>query len=716
MYQTRHIRRSVVLLTAFVALAAGSIRQANAQGPNPEKEAEFIAVLRSDAPGAEKAIACKQLAIYGSRDSVVYLARLLSDDKLASWARIALEVIPGPEAEEALRKATDSLQGNLLIGTINSIGVRRDAAAIELLTSRLTDADAEVASAAAVALGHIGNPAAAKALRNALTTAPIKVRSAVAEGCVLCAERFLAEGRPADASEIYDQVRKADVPKQRILEATRGAILARKTDGISLLVEQLRSTDKALFNIGLSTAREFPGKAVDEALATELARAEPDRAALIVVAMADRPATVQLPAVLKAAGKGPKPVRLAALGALARVGDSTCLSTLLEALVESDADLVETARTTLGELQGEKVDAEIVVQLSKAKGKIYPLLIEIVGQRRIEATTELLKALDNSDSAIRSAALTALGATVGPKGLSILIGQVVSPKRAEDAATAQKALQTASIRMPDPDACASELAMALEKAPAATKITLLEILRDVGGTKALSTIGAAAKSNNPQLQDKGSELLGKWSSVDAAPVLLDLAKTSKDDKYHKRAIGGYISLARRFKATMPEPERLEICRNAFEVARHPADQKRVLEVLELSPSVESLKLAIKAIQMPDLKEDATQATLVIAQKIGDAAPETKELLSKAGIEQVTLEIVKAEYGSGTMQKDVTSILQGLVGKLPIVNLPKSTYNTSFGGDPAPDKPKQLKVTYKLNGKTGEATFAENAVIIFTVPK
>jgi HEAT repeat protein len=716
MHQPRHIRRSVVLLAAVVTLVFALPRSSHAQVPNPEKEAEFIAVLRSDAPGAEKAIACKQLAIYGSSDAVVYLARLLPDEKLASWARIALEVIPGPEADEALRKATDSLQGNLLIGTINSIGVRRDVAAIDLLKARLPDQDAEVASAAAVALGRIGNLAAAKALRQALAGAPVKVRSAVAEGCVLCAERFLAEGRPAEASEIYDEVRKADVPRQRIIEATRGAILSRKNDGISLLIEQIRSPDKGLFQLGLGTAREFPGSYVDKALAEELDRAEPERAALIVVAMADRPGTVVLPAVLKAAGSGSKPVRLAAIGALGRVGDSTCLTPLLDALIESDPDLVQSARTALGELSGDKVDAEIVSRLANAKGKIYPLLIELVGERRIEATADLLKALDNSDGAIRSAALTALGATVGPKGLSILIAQVVSPKRDEDAATARKALQTASIRMPDRDACASELALALEKAPAPTKNILLEILRDVGGTKALNTIGAAAKSNNAQLQDKGSELLGNWSSVDAAPVLLDLAKTAREDKYHVRAIRGYISVARKFKDSMPEPQRLEICRNAFEVARRPADQKLVLEVLKLTPSVESLKLAIKAIQMPDLKEDATQATLVIAQKIGGTAPEAKELLSKAGIETVKLEIVKAEYGAGAMQKDVTSILQGLIGDLPIVTLPKANYNTSFGGDPAPDKPKQLTIQYKLNGKPGEATFAENALIIFTTPK
>ena len=91
------------------------------------KEKELIEKLRSDSPAAEKAIACKQLAVYGSPEAVPELERLLTDEHLASSSRIALEAIPGPEASEALRKAMDRVKDELLVGTINSIGVRRDA-------------------------------------------------------------------------------------------------------------------------------------------------------------------------------------------------------------------------------------------------------------------------------------------------------------------------------------------------------------------------------------------------------------------------------------------------------------------------------------------------------------------------------------------------------------------------------------------------------------
>ncbi|HVW37964.1 MAG TPA: hypothetical protein VHB99_11690, partial [Pirellulales bacterium] len=104
---------SVVFLAASIALAA---QAADAPKAATDKEKELIGVLSSDAPKPEKALACKRLAVYGSSAAVGELAKLLFDEELASWARIALEAIPGEAADEALRKAQDGLQGKLLVG------------------------------------------------------------------------------------------------------------------------------------------------------------------------------------------------------------------------------------------------------------------------------------------------------------------------------------------------------------------------------------------------------------------------------------------------------------------------------------------------------------------------------------------------------------------------------------------------------------------------
>jgi HEAT repeat protein len=715
MHKNRQFSRWVVLLAALWLAAHASLAVADGPSESPEKENELLAVLRSDAPKAEQAITCKLLAIYGSSAAVPDLAKLLPDEQLASWARIALEAIPGPEADEALRQATASLQGRLLIGTLNSIGVRRDPLAVETLATHLQNSDAEVASAAAVALGRIGSADATRLLRESLATAPEGVRSAVAEGCVLCAERLLADGNADEAAALYDEVRAADVPKQRILEATRGAILARQQDGVPLLLEQFRSPDKSRFQLALSTAREFPGDQIDQALSDELARATPERAALLIQAMADREQTVQLASIVKAAEQGPQPVRMAAIGALGRVGDASCLATLLQVGLEPDADLAQAAKAALAELQDEAVNEQIVARLSDAQGAMYPLLIELVGQRRIDATSELLKALDHSDSAVRTAALSALGETVDLNDLPALVSQVVSPQHAADAAVAQQALKAASVRMPDREACAELLAAALNRTSSVpTKSALLETLGAMGGTKALATLAAAAKGSDPELQDVSSRLLGEWMTADAAPVLLDLAKSAPGEKYQVRALRGYIRIARQF--VLPEQERAEMCRAAWEAAWQPAERKLVLDVLKRYPNAESFQVALQAMETPELKDEATQAALLIAQKLGEAGVDVGQQLAAAGLDKVKLEIVKAEYGAGAVQKDVTAVLQQRAGGLPLVTLPSPSYNASFGGDPVPGQRKQLKIQYRMDGQPGEATFAENAVIILPLPK
>ena len=117
-----------------------------------------------------------------------------------------------------------------------------------------------------------------------------------------------------------------------------------------------------------------------------------------------------------------------------------------------------------------------------------------------------------------------------------------------------------------------------------------------------------------------------------------------------------------------------------------------------------------------MKDEATAAILTISQNLGSTAAELRELLSTDGLVKVKLEIVKAEYGAGTTQTDVTKTLQQQVADDQLIMLPSSNYNATFGGDPVPGMAKELKIQYRVNGKVGEAKFAENALIFLPTPK
>jgi HEAT repeat protein len=585
--------RSVVSLSIGIVAALGLWSNACAGDGRTPKEQELIAVLRSAAPEADKALACKRLAIHGSADAVPDLAKLLGNERLASWARIPLEAIPDSACDQALREAADLLEGRLLVGTINSLGVRRDAKAVGLLAKRLGGKDVAVAAAAATALGLIGDDAAVAALRPALAAGEPAVRDAAAEACVVAAERMLAAGRGADAVALCDTVRKAEVPPQRIAEATRGTILARGAAGVPLLVEQLRSTDRRLFGIGLSVARELPGPEVDAALVAEIGAAPPHRAALVVAALADRGGAVARKTLAGVAGRrdAARDVRLAATRALGRMGDAESLAPLLAAAREGDAELAAAAKEAVADLPAAGVNDAIRERLAGADAAALPLLLDLVARRRIAAALpEVLSALKSADKDVRNAALAALGETVDLDRLNVLVERTIGSDDAGDSAAAVAALRIACVRMPDRDGCAARLEPAIATAPLGTRIALLDIVGEVGGPRALAAVAAAAKSNDEPLRDAGTRLLGKWMTADAAPVLLDLAETLPDGKFRDRALKGYLRIARQLAAN--EAERIAMCRTLLAAARGDGDREIVFEAIKGMPNAAAVRKAV----------------------------------------------------------------------------------------------------------------------------
>lgn len=125
----------------------------------PKVEDQLLGALAQ--PGcteAGRAFLCKMLGMVGSARSVPALTALLRDAKTADAARLALEVIPGPEASTALRDALPSLPGKAKAGVIGSIAARGDSAARPALAAlkASTAEPAIVRGTAARALERLG--------------------------------------------------------------------------------------------------------------------------------------------------------------------------------------------------------------------------------------------------------------------------------------------------------------------------------------------------------------------------------------------------------------------------------------------------------------------------------------------------------------------------------------------------------------------------------
>ena len=578
-----------------LALATGSSRLTAADAASSkDKERESIAVLQSasSAP-ADKAIACKRLAVYGGKDAVPALAPLLLNPELASWARIALEAIPDPAASAALRDAMGKLEGRLLVGVINSLGVRRDPEATPALVARLKDTDASVAEAAAVALGHIGGEPAAQALLNTLGDSRIGVRSAAAQGCALCAEADLGAGKSAAAVKLYDAVRQAELPKQRIIEATRGAILARGADGLPLLLEQLRATDKGMFGVGLRVARELPGVEVTKALAAELDQAKGERQSLLLLALADRHDDAVLPAVVKAAGTGSPSLRVTAVQVLEHLGNVSCVPVLLSAAVEDIPELARAAKIVLARLAGSDVDADLLARLSQASGKQRQVLIELAGQRHIAAALPTIVAsVADADPGVRAAAVEAIAAVGEDKQAGDLVQLLEKSQAAADRAELEKALVALCGRRGA--GCTPYLLPLTRSGDAGLRVIGLHALASVGGAEALAAVKTALNDSDETVQDEAVRTLSTWPNnwpddTGAAEPLLNLAKSGKKKSHQVLGFRGYLECVQADKQ-LNNNDKVSKISSLLPTLQWPEEKQLAIAVIGTLPTASALEV------------------------------------------------------------------------------------------------------------------------------
>ena len=639
-------------LSLLLAASPTPAAAANNHNCSPEQVRELVTLLKSNGPPADKALACKKLAIFGDKDAVPALASLLPDPELTSWARIALEAIPGPEADAALRNALDKVQGRVLVGVINSIAVRRDPKAVSGLVKKLKSSDPQVASAAAVALGRIGGTKAAKALTESLTTAPEAVCTDVAQGCILCAESLIAQGKRPEAVELYDAVRVANVPWNRQLEAIRGAILARQSAGLPLLLTQLRWPDKTMYGIGLRTARELPGRDVTEALAAELLRCSPDRQSYLLLAIADRSDDAVLPTVLQAAASGPQSLRLTAVGVLDRLGNVSSLPVLLTVASDPDAELAQAAVAALARLPGNEVDADLLSRLPAATGKNRQVLVLLAGQRHIDrALPDVVSSANDSDADVRTAAIQTIGILGTDAQASALVKVLQGTKDVKERGDIEMALLAISGRSGARSVPA--LVPLARNDDSALRIIALHVLASSGGPDALAAVQAAVQDKDETVQDEAVRTLSTWpnnwpddSSV--AQPLLALAKSDAKTSHQVLALRGYLQYVNANKQ-LQNDDKVSKVTDVLSLIKRPEEKRLAIAAVGAVPAPGALALLLTFAAEPAVAEDACSAIVKLAASPMPAVPQDQR--------QKALEVVVEKADTNATKQQARKLLK-----------------------------------------------------------
>lgn len=608
--------RKIGVVALCVAVLGMVGRSAAAAAEGAVDEAALVAALQGNAEWQQKDAASRVLRQRGTVACIPGLAALLPNAEVSHLARYALEGLPFPEAGQALRDALAKTQGGAKAGIITSLGVRRDKDAVSLIIPSVRDGNTDIARAAIGALGRIATVPAAKALLG-FRRVPDTVRPALGDA-LLCAGTLLTrENGQADAARIFAALSKKQWPVYVRMGALRGLAKAQPGKAPKRLIDAMKG-ENALFR---GTAAQI----VAETTSTELTSAFVDGLKILPAAgqvamlrgLAGRADKAAAPAVAAMLAAPEKDVRLAAINTLAVLGGGPNVAALAGLLHGDDPELVKAAFLALAALRGNDINPAIATAFANAPAAGRTSLLDILADRRAEQTVPLaVESLGAAEAPVRIAALRALAMFAGDDHVACILAALAKAADDSERAAAEKALSGVGARCGE-----GMLPALLEAMPGATAeshIILLHVVAKIGGAKALAAVHGAMSDARAPIAEEAVRLLSEWPAIDAAPLLLELAK-SEDLARQVLGLRGYVRLAGTEAALDAKCKMLE---EAMALAKRPEEQKIVLGGWGAVPAEKSLDVLMPYLENTGLQNEAAVAITGVAVELGKK-PELK---------------------------------------------------------------------------------------------
>ena len=593
------------------------------EGLRAKLENRLTAVLKSDAPRRAKDYACRKLRHVGSAASVPALAAVLTDPELSHMARYALEPMPSPAAGAALREALDRTEGDVKVGIINSLGARREEGAVPTLIKLTDSRDDAVMHAAVAALGDIANARSIEALRHLLSKGPEELRDPVLGALARAADRARDQGRSDVAGDTYELLYSGEIPTSLRAGAFRGLMLTRGERGMEVLGKTLKNPPSpAIGAAALQLARELPGERVTNMLTRLLGDSEAETKAEILEILADRGDPAALGAVLQAAEHHEQKVRVAALHALGHVGDETVVPMLARTAVGGDGPERTAAREALNSLTGPDVNKTMIVLAARSPADFAAPLMRSLADRAASETAPMLMdiALHGKEERKRVEALRALSTLADDELVDELV-RLAAGASEEGVRRASVGTLSAVCRRSDDRAhCAEEIVGGLDVAPVSARVGLLKVLGPLGGPKALDALRNALDSEEAEVRDAAVRALAETPDTNAAPDLLEVARSASSETHRVLALRGYVRLVGAMKGASPE-EKTKMLGQALKAANRPEEKRAALAQLGKVPTRKALDMALEAMEGEQFREEAASAVVAIAGEIAGSEPD-----------------------------------------------------------------------------------------------
>jgi HEAT repeat protein len=566
----------------------------------------------------------RQLENIGRADAVEALTVVLNGDnaELRECARRALEKNPAPAASQSLynalvKAAADSSAQAVTwkTGLINSLGERRDAAAVVVIAPRLREPGTAIP--AALALGKIGNTAAVDALWSVCPGNP-----AAADALLNAANYSITRGARPDAAAIcrklYDQ---ASTPTLRAA-ALAGLARADAAAAQPLVQALLAGSDVRLQKAAVDAAPQAFGGEFSKVLADKLPSLPPT--AKVFVLRVLEPSAEQ--AALAAVNDAEAEVRVAALEALGRIGGADSVPAMLQAAAGDSGPEHSTALAALAVMNGEGAGAAIEKTAAEGEARQRAVAIAALADRNATSTLPtLVKYAAESDPVVSKAACAALAKIGTDAELPPLVELVLAGKTAG----ADDALQSIAARTDDRSGAARLLVAKAGSATGPQLASILDVLSLLGGEEALKAVTLFTGSNDAGMRDAAIRALANWPEFAGAKPLLDIAANPQTaEVHHVLALQGVNRLVKTSE-TEPAAARVDAALAALKAARRDQEKKLALSSLGAIPDRRAGEALLPMLKDSQWGKDAGTAALNVADALRRRDRNTARTLAEA---------------------------------------------------------------------------------------
>ncbi|MBN1466929.1 HEAT repeat domain-containing protein [candidate division KSB1 bacterium] len=606
------------------------------------EEAMLQVVGAKETTFAAKQFLCKELSIMGTEQSVPILAKLLKQEETADIARYALERIPGEQVDATLLAAMKKTQGAVQIGIINTIGERRMAGAAADLGKLLAAKDADVAMAAAAALGKIGTDESATLLGASLLKAKGNVRVVAVDAYLKNADAFFKNGAKEKAEAIYEPL-FAETESIPTRAAALTGLIKTVENPTELIVDVLsKDENSAIKAVAISMVHQCKRDMDLPAIAALLPNLDPLGHIQLLTAFKVKGDPVVRDAVIKALQDEDEDVSIAAIQALSAIGAKEDVELLAQLAGSTAGDKQKAAKEALARLNADGINDAIIAATAEAAPQTKVELIEAVGARQMTASVPtLLAAAKDKEVRVRVATLKSLAQVAAPTDLPALIELLVNAQVDAERREAERTVVTIASQIEEKEKQGDAVidAMAQVKDMKA-KSSLMLVAGRLGDADGLTLMREALSSKEDDLKRAAILSLSEWPTPTPLDDLENVAKTAKESAHRVLGLRGYIRLLG-LESDRPKAETVAKYKNALDMAEQISEKRLALSGLAEVQSSDAMFLAAEYLDDPDLKGEAEIAVLGNAWRARGGDVEKRKAIIRQVYENTTDDRIKS---------------------------------------------------------------------------